>query len=437
MSDLEVVVTAPEPTRVPIRVGVVRTRIIGGTICVLGLVMALVFGVGSGARPHSTLTFAPINLTSAVPWHIGGLTVSTLIANLLLGIVALAIGVEVMLRVPTRGVMLRFGVGGFLFLISVLLWAARTPGPSQVPFFNLTAVLLGGATIATVLVFGSLSGVLCERAGVVNIAIEGQFIGGAMVGAVVTSVTHDFFLAALAGSVLGGLIGLLLAFLSIRYLSDQIIVGVVIVTMLGGLSSYLTTQVLTPYQNLNIGLQPPNWPIPLLSKIPILGPVLFNQNGFFYVMILLVIAVSVGLFRTRWGLRVRAVGEHPHAAASVGISVARVRYRNVVMGGAVAGLGGVAFISTHGAFQPGITSGFGYIALAAMIFGRWRPSGAVVASVIFGLSGYLGTNLQTYGVPIDGNILKMFPYLITIAVVAGLIGRVRPPAADGQPYQRD
>ncbi len=420
-----------------IGVGTGRTRVIGGTLSALGLFTALVFGVGVGLRPHSTLTFSPINLTSAPPWHLGDLTVSTWIANLILGVIVLALGVEVIVRVPARGLLARFGVGAFIFMISLLLWAARVPGPSQVPFFNLTAVLLGGATIATLLVFGSLSGVLCERAGVVNIAIEGQFIAGAMVGAIVTSVTHDFFLAAGAGIVLGGLIGLLLAYLSIRYLSDQIIVGVVIVTMFAGLSSYLTSQVLTPYQNLNIGQQPPNWPIPILSKIPILGPVLFNQNAFFYVMILLVIAVSVGLFRTRWGLRVRAVGEHPRAAASVGISVEAVRYRNVVMGGAVAGLGGVAFISTHGAFQPGITSGFGYIALAAMIFGRWRPSGAVVASIIFGLSGYLGKNLQTYGVPINGYFLAMFPYLITIAVVAGLIGRVRPPAADGQPYQRD
>jgi simple sugar transport system permease protein len=420
-----------------IRVGVARIRVIGFTLCALGAFIAGVFGLAPGTKPHSTLTFDPVNLSSAAPWHLGALTVSTWIANLLLGLIVLALGVEVVVRLPERGVLVRFGIGAAILLISLLLWSARTPGPSPVPFFNLTAVLLGGATIASVLVFGSLSGVLCERSGVVNIAIEGQFIGGALVGAIVTSVTHDFFLAAAAGILLGGLIGLLLAFLSIRYQSDQIIVGVVIVTMLGGLSSYLTAQVLTPYQNLNIGQQPPNWPIWGLSKIPIIGPVLFNQNGFFYVMILLVVAVSVGLFRTRWGLRVRAVGEHPKAAESVGISVARVRYGNVVMGGAVAGLGGVAFISIHGAFQPGITSGFGYIALAAMIFGRWRPSGAVVASIIFGLSVYLGQNLQTYNVPIDGHILDMFPYLVTIAVVAGLIGRVRPPAADGQPYKRD
>jgi simple sugar transport system permease protein len=134
---------------------------------------------------------------------------------------------------------------------------------------------------------------------------------------------------------------------------------------------------------------------------------------------------------------VRAVGEHPQAAATVGINVARVRYTNVVLGGAIAGIGGVAFMASQGQFLPGYTSGFGYIALAAMIFGRWRPSGAVVASIIFGMTVYLAANLQEFSVPISGEILQMFPYLITIAVVAGLIGRVRPPAADGKPYIRD
>jgi simple sugar transport system permease protein len=194
---------------------------------------------------------------------------------------------------------------------------------------------------------------------------------------------------------------------------------------------------LTPFPNFNTGDIAPNLAIPGLSRIPILGPVFFNQSGFFYVMMILVGVVSFALFKTRYGLHVRAVGEHPRAAASVGINVIRVRYINVVLGGAIAGLGGVAFMAAQGQFQVGYTSGYGYIALAALIFGRWRPSGAVVACIIFGLSVYLSYDLQTYQVPVSGYLLAMFPYLITIAVVAGLIGRVRPPAADGQPYQRD
>jgi simple sugar transport system permease protein len=237
--------------------------------------------------------------------------------------------------------------------------------------------------------------------------------------------------------VAGGLLGLVLAFLSLRYLSDQIIVGVVLVTMLSSLSSYLNLQVLSPYPNLNTGNLAGNLAIPLLSKIPILGPVFFNQTGFFYFMIILVSVISFGLFKTRWGLRVRAVGEHPKAAESVGINVIRTRYINVVLGGAIAGIGGVAFMASQGAFQVGYTSGLGYVALAALIFGRWRPSGAVTAAVLFGMSVYLALNLQTYQIPVPTEILGMFPYLITIAVVAGLVGRVRPPAADGRPYKRD
>jgi simple sugar transport system permease protein len=223
----------------------------------------------------------------------------------------------------------------------------------------------------------------------------------------------------------------------VRYIADQIIIGVVIVTLLGAMSSYLNIQVLAPYPNLNVGNNPSNVAIPLLYKIPILGPVLFNQSMFFYAAIALVALVSFGLFRTRWGLRVRSVGEHPKAAESVGINVARVRYTTVILGGAVAGLGGVAFIAVQGQFQPGITSGFGYIALAAMIFGKWKPSGAVVASILFGVSAYLVDALQSYSTPISTELLQMFPYLITIAVVAGLIGRVRAPASDGVPYKRD
>jgi len=151
----------------------------------------------------------------------------------------------------------------------------------------------------------------------------------------------------------------------------------------------------------------------------------------------LVAAVSFALFKTRWGLRVRAVGEHPDAAAAVGINVVRTRYINVVLGGAIAGIGGVGLIAWQGQFQPGITSGYGYIALAGLIFGRWRPSGAVVAATIFGLSVYMADNLQTYQIPVSTEILAMFPYVITIAVVSGLIGRVRAPAADGLPYKRD
>lgn len=413
-----------------------RVYAVGVFMALIGLFTLLVFGVGSLAQAHSSLTFNPISVVNA-PWHVGALTLNARWTNVVLGLVILAGAGEVLLRRPRRGLMMRFGVGAMLFLVALLIWAARSPGPSPIDFINVTSILVGASATIMVLIFGALSGVMCERAGVVNIAIEGQFIAGAFVGSIFASVTNDFFLAAASGIVAGGLIGWLLAFFALRYQSDQIIVGVVLVTMLGSLSSYLNLQVFTPYPNLNLGNLAPNLPIPLLAKLPVLGPVFFNQPGFFYAMIILVGVVSFALFKTRYGLHVRAVGEHPRAAATVGIDVVRVRYLNVILGGAIAGLGGVAFMATKGQFQVGYTSGLGYIALAALIFGRWRPSGAVVASIIFGLSVYLSYDLVTYQVPVSIYVLQMFPYLITIGVVAGLIGRVRAPAADGLPYKRD
>ena len=414
-----------------------RVRIIATMMSLLAVFVLVVFAMGSVGNAHSSFFFNPVNLSESAPWHLGALTLNSRVADLVLGAVMLALGVETFVRRPSRGVMLRFGAVAIFFLLALLIWAARSPGPSPVSFVNLTALLIGSSEVTMVLVFGSLSGVMCERSGVVNIAIEGQFIGGAFVGTMLASTTHSFIFAAIGGAVVGGLIGWLLAFFALRYLSDQIIVGVVLVTMLGSLSSYLNLQVFTPFPQYNTGSLAPNLAIPLLSKIPIIGPVLFNQSGFFYLMLLLIGVVSFALFRTRYGLHVRAVGEHPHAAATVGINVVRVRYINVVLGGAIAGVGGVAFMASQGQFQPGYTSGLGYIALAAMIFGRWRPSGAVMASVIFGLSVYLSYTLTSYQVPVSLYIIQMFPYLITIAVVAGLIGRVRAPAADGVAYRHD
>lgn len=433
MSTAEIAI---EPTK-NIVVPMTRTRVIGGILVGLGVFIIGIFGIGVASNAHSSLTFNPENLSGTAPWNIGTLTLNTRVIDIIIGLVVCAIGGEVIARLPRRGVMFRFSIGAVLFFLTLLIWVARTPGPSGIGFIDITPVLVGTASIATVLIFGSLSGVMCERAGVVNIAIEGQFIAGAFVGSVLASTTSSFWLATLGGLVAGGLIGLALAFFALRYQSDQIIVGVVLVTILSGLSSYLNLQVLTPYPQYNLGNIAPRVTIPLLAKLPILGPVFFNENAYFYAMVILVLIISVALFRTRWGLRVRAVGEHPKAAASVGINVIRVRYRSVVMGGAIAGLGGVAFMAVQGQFQPGYTSGWGYIALAAMIFGRWRPSGAVAACVIFALSLYLATNLQTYRIPIPTEILGMFPYIITIVVVSGLIGRVRAPAADGIPYARD
>ena len=193
---------APAPTQVATFRPSGRTRIISIIMIVIGLLTALVFGLGSAASAHSSLTFTPINLANA-PWHLGTLTLLTRWTNVILGLITVALGAEVFLRQPRRGVMVRFGVVAVLFLLALLLWASRAPGPSQVGYVNVTAVLIGSSEVAMVLIFGALSGLMCERSGVVNIAIEGQYIGGAFFGSVIASTTHDFFLAAIAGMVAG------------------------------------------------------------------------------------------------------------------------------------------------------------------------------------------------------------------------------------------
>jgi simple sugar transport system permease protein len=292
---------------------------------------------------------------------------------------------------------------------------------------------------AVPLTLGALSGLLCERSGVINIAIEGQFLISAFIGAMVASASRSLFMGLLAGAAAGALVGLLLAVFTITYAADQIIVGVVLDAFALGLTSFFLQSLLVPHQSV---LNSPDVfgpiPIPLLDRIPVLGPLLFNQNVFVYLTIVILVVVQIALFRTRWGLRVRAVGEHPRAADTVGINVQQVRYRNVILGGIVAGIGGASFtIGSTGQFAPNMTSGLGYIALAAMIFGRWRPLGALGAALLFGFTDALQFALSILNVPIPSSFLTMFPYLATILAVAGLVGKVLPPAADGQPYARE
>ena len=414
-----------------------RTRVIGGIMIAMALFIMWVFAFGASSKATSIITFNPLNTSGGAPWTLGNLTVPSRLSDVVLALIALGTGIETIVRIPAKRVMARFGFVSVLFLLGLFVWTVRSGGPSPTNFIDLTDILVNASGITMVLIYGSMAGIMCERAGVVNIAIEGQFLGGAFVGAIVASATNSFVFATFAGAIVGALLGWVLAFFAIRYRSDQVIVGVVLVTMIGSLTNFLNLTFLTPYQQFNTGVTPNSIPIPLLDKIPIIGPLLFNQNMFFYLMYLLVGAMSFGLFKTKWGLRVRAVGEHPQAAASVGIRVKGVRYFNTILGGAIGGVGGVAFIALHGQFNPGFTSGLGYIALAALIFGRWRPAGAVVASIIFGLTSMLASGLQSFNVPVSSEILGMFPYIITIAVVSGLIGRVRAPAADGIPYKQD
>jgi simple sugar transport system permease protein len=272
----------------------------------------------------------------------------------------------------------------------------------------------------------------------VNIAIEGQLLAGAFMAAVVGSLTDSLVAGLIAAVVAGLLVSFILATFAVTYFVDQVIVGVVINTLVLGLTSFFYTAVLS--KDVETYNSPPVMKpiaIPGLSEIPVIGPVLFNQTIIVYLMYIVVALVHVGLFKTRWGLRVRAVGEHPKAADTVGINVNKIRYRNVLIGGMVAGLGGAFFtLGSVGAFGKNMTAGKGFIALAAMIFGRWSPLGAVGAALLFGFADQLQQVLSIIGTPIPSQFMLMAPYLITLFAVAGLVGKSRAPAADGVPYKK-
>jgi simple sugar transport system permease protein len=333
--------------------------------------------------------------------------------------------------------------GLMIFMLVFLVWVARGSNVSGL-HLQITGILAAAVAAATFLIFGSLSGTLCERSGVVNIAIEGQFMTGAISSVMVVSALNgsgvSLFLGVVVAGIFGALLGWVLAVMSLRYKANQIIVGIVIVAFCTAVTQFIMFQVLDTRQNLNGAYSLPVFAIPFFSHIPIVGPVLFDQNVLVYVAILGVIIANVALFRTRWGLRVRSVGEKPLASETVGVSVTRMRYGAVILGGFVAGLGGAAFTIGAGTnFTFGMTNGYGYIALAIMIFGRWRPYGALMASLLFGFTIALSANLNIYlsQLVIPQQFISMLPYIITIAAVAGLVGRIRPPAADGLPFSRE
>jgi ABC-type uncharacterized transport system permease subunit/general stress protein CsbA len=316
------------------------------------------------------------------------------------------------------------------FVVGFLTWAAAG---QAIPVVGLLAGSIG---LAVPLIYGALGGVIGERAGVVNIAIEGQLLAGAFSAAVVASITRQPLLGLIAAMVAGVLVAFILAAFAIKYVVDQVIVGVVLNVLVIGLTSFLYSQVLQPNSaTMNTPPRLDRIPIPLLSEIPIVGPVLFRQTIIVYLMYFTVALVYFGMFYTRWGLRLRAVGEHPQAADTVGIKVNPTRFWNMLLAGAIAGLGGTVYTIGAGiAFNKEMTGGVGFIALAAVIFGQWDPIKATLAALLFGFASSLQNTLSIIGSPVPSEFMLMLPYLVTIFVVAGVVGRSRAPAADGKPY---
>ncbi|MEU3331887.1 ABC transporter permease [Glutamicibacter creatinolyticus] len=323
-----------------------------------------------------------------------------------------------------------------LFVLSFLIWVVSG---ANVTTISLASLLAGAVVLAVPLVFGSLSGVLCERSGVVNIAIEGQLLAGAFTAAIVASTTGNVFAGLVAAGVAGALVSLILALFSIKYLVNQIIVGVVLNVLVSGVTGFLFTTVMQRDPELfNSPGRLPIIEIPGLSAIPVIGPILFKQSVVGYLMYIAVFLVWFGLYKTRWGLRVRAVGEHPKAADTLGIKVNVMRFWNVTLGGIVAGIGGSFFtLVAIDSFTKEISGGRGFIALAAVIFGRWNPIGAFMAALLFGFADNLQVTLTIIGTPVPSQFMAMMPYLVTIFAVAGLVGRSRGPAAVGEPYTKE
>lgn len=409
-----------------------RPRVMGMIYIAFGLIVLIGFSRGVGSTELATLGLNTSRSVQVV--KLPDIVLPVLPVTWVLGGFILLVGVwQTLLPDPARGWLL--GVVSFGFLFAFLVWAAR--GTS----FSLIGILSASLQLATPILLGALSGVLCERAGVVNIAIEGMMLGAAFLSVLVANATGSIMLGFLAALLIGALLAGWHAVLSIRFKMSQIISGTVINIFATGLTNFLNQRVMQVNQSLNVQMTFPviSQVYPGLGKIPILGPLLFDQSPIVWLALILLIVIQVALFNTRWGLRARAVGEHPRAADTLGINVFRTRYVNVILGGIVAGIGGAYFtLGSVGRFDKTMTNGRGFIALAAMIFGNWTPVGAFGSSMIFGFADALQVKLQILigQVNIPSEFLLMLPYVVTMVVLAGVVGRVAMPAADGQAYEK-
>ncbi|MBB5870421.1 simple sugar transport system permease protein [Allocatelliglobosispora scoriae] len=402
-----------------------RARKTGAVLTAMGLIAILVFGTLASS--------SVVRFTFGVTGEGAGININGKVGAILFGFIALATGAILLLLGRHFGVLT--GVSFAAFLISSLCWQISV-APTGIQFMPVGSVAQITLDLSIPLIFGALGGVLCERSGVVNVAIEGQFLAGAFMAAFFGSIAGSVWLG-LAAAMIGGLIiALILAVFAIRYLVDQVVIGIVLNVFAAGLTGFLYEQFMrTDSTSYNLAPRVPEWEIPGLSSIPIIGPALFKGNVFTYGAFVLVAVLYFGLFKTRWGLRTRAVGEHPTAADTVGVRVLGLRYVNVLGAGLIAGVGGAYFtLLATNSFNKNMSSGLGFIALAAMIFGRWHPIGAFLAALFFGFFNALTAYLGGISSPIPGQFLAMLPYIATIIAVAGLVGRVRAPAADGKPY---
>ncbi len=404
-----------------------REYVIGAILLALGLLLVWPLASGTGGLVS---TFVLTSRRAGVEIPAPDLVLPTQATIVVVGALLLLAGLWQLARGFTR-INLILALAALGVIAAFLVWATRDKS------LNLTGMLVSSLVRAAPIAFAALSGLYSERSGVVNIGIEGMMLGSAFAAAVVASVSGSLTLGVISGVIVAMLLALLHGVLSIRYRVNQIISGTMIIILMLGLTSYLQRAILNENPHLNEPGTISELAIPVLWRIPVIGPLLFNQTILIYILFALMILTQVIMYQTRWGLRVRAVGEHPRAADTLGINVFRTRYISVLLSGVMAGLGGAYMsIGAVGRFNEGMTSGKGFLGLAAMIFGNWNPGGSFLGSMIFGFFDSWQEKLSLLQVGVPPDLLGMAPYLATMIVLAGVVGRSRMPAADGTPYEK-
>jgi ABC-type uncharacterized transport system permease subunit len=413
----------------PRAAGLSRGDLLGTLLILLvGAVFIVLGGTGTGAGDQSTFTDQLLGNLFTLPSQATLYTIGALCFFIA--------GLRLFRRLQSLRAVLNWSIA-LLAAFAFLVWI--TAGTSM----NLPGMVQATLTAATPLTLGAICGIFCERSGIINIAIEGMMLTGAFAAVGFASIFDNLWMGLLAASLVGGVMAALHAVLSIKYKVDQIISGTVINILAAGGTRFLNIRLLEP-----AGLSTPgsfgNISIPVLKDIPIVGPILFQNQPTVFIMLIVLVAANYVVFFTPWGLRMRACGEHPRAADTVGIHVNRMRYISVIVGGLIAGIGGAYFsLGVVGTFEDGMTRGQGFVALAAMIFGNWNPIGAFLAALLFGFANALQVKMQILepvlpfiNQSIPPEFLQMAPYILTIIVVAGVVGRAIAPAAEGKPYEK-
>lgn len=422
--------TAEMEKTLQVRSALNRDRVIGLVIIAFAAIVFFLFARGVDSDTVSTFIMTPGGVTRGMA---PDLTFPTRTSQIVLAGLLFLIGVYLLVFGSNGRPNLFLVLGGVGLVFGFLIYVSMGKRLNFASLFN------SALTMSVPIALGALSGILSERSGVTNIAVEGFMLTAAMTGSIVGSVTRNIWFGLTGAMLSSGVLALVHAWLSIRYKVNQVISGTVINIFSLGMTSYISSMYLQNIQSLNKTPRFPTVSIPLLADIPFFGPLLFNNSLFVFGMLILVFLFNFLIFKTRWGLRLRSVGEHPKAADTLGVNVLQTRYVAVLLSGLVAGIAGAYFsLGSVGRFDEGMTAGKGYISLAAMIFGGWNPIPSFLAGVLFGFADSLASSVSILGSPIPGQFINMLPYVITMVVLGGVVGKGNTgPASAGVPYEKE